>query len=176
MMRYCDLRDYGKLHEYVSKKKPDFAPSFKAEFDLRIQKEDHYSVIERDVFICHRSLDHEIAEKLLKTIEEDGQTCWISTRNLRPDDSINYWTNIEEAINHCKVFLVVSSREAMLSKDVQKELTIANKLKKEKIEYKIDDSVHTTLFKRSFDGEKWIDAIKKANLDVLNDRLFDKLE
>jgi hypothetical protein len=64
----------------------------------------------------------------------------------------------------------------MLSKDVQKELTKANKLKKEKIEYKIDSSVHTTLFKRSFEGEKWIDAINEPKLEVLKDRVFDKLE
>ena len=133
-------------------------------------------MIERDVFVCHRSLNHEIAEKIVNALEEDGHSCWISTRNLRPDDSINYWTNIEEAIEHCKIFLVVSSQEAMLSKDVQKELTKANKLKKEKIEYKIDSSVHTTLFKRSFEGEKWIDAINEPKLEVLKDRVFDKLE
>lgn len=176
MMRYGDIRDYKKMYEYVNRKQPDFTHAFKSELDLRIQKEDNYSVIERDVFICHRSLDHEIAEKIVVALEEDGHSCWISTRNLRPDDSINYWTNIEEAIEHCKLFLVVSSQEAMLSKDVQKELTKANKLKKEKIEYKIDSSVHTTLFKRSFDGEKWIDAINESKLDVLKERVFDKLE
>ena len=176
MKAYADIKEYEKLHQYVDRVYPEMSEVLTQTLNQRIQQEDHYSVIDRDVFICHRSTDNKKALKVLNALEADGHTCWISSRNLRPDDSINYWSNIEEAIENCRVFLVISSQSAMLSKDVQKELQLANKMNKAKIEYKIDESVHTTLFKRSFDGVKWIEAIKGDNIETLQERVLDALE
>jgi hypothetical protein len=99
----------------------------------------------------------------------------ISERNLRPNDGQNYWRNIEDAIDNATIFLVISSDIAMRSVDVQRELQYANKKNKKKIEYKIDDSVHTSLFKHSFDGMKWIDGHNSKELEVLKERIFELL-
>ena len=68
---------------------------------------------------------------------------------------------------------MISSQSAMLSKDVQRELQYANRKNKKKLEYKIDDSVHTSLFKYAFDGLKWINAIEKPSLEELKSRIFE---
>ena len=170
---YTDLRERKLVLSFVETSMPSLISTVKQTFEQRIQKENDYAVVQRDVFICHRSTDHEVAMRILKTLESDGYTCWISSRNLRPDDNENYWKNIAQAIEHCDVFLVVSSQDAMLSKDVQTECQLAAKQKMKRLEYKIDSAIHTTLFKHFFSGVKWINAIQKDAFEELKVRLYD---
>jgi uncharacterized repeat protein (TIGR02543 family) len=173
--RNLDLRDRKKILNYIEHNDPSNIKYFEEVFQERIQLEDNYAVVKRDVFVCHRSIDIAKAEEVVRELEQDGHKCWISSRNLRPNDNENYWMNIEEAISHSEIFLVVSSQDAMLSKDVQKEVLIASKLKKKRLEYKIDNYRHTTLFKSFFDGIKWIDASTSKNANQLLVRVFDLL-
>lgn len=119
-----DLRDKVLIETYIRnlnlEEKDLYLKSYQKIFVKRKEKEEHYDDIPRDVFICHRSTDVEYAEEIVRILERDGNQCWISTRNLRPNDSENYWDNIEKAIKNCEVFLVASSEEAMLSNDVKK--------------------------------------------------------
>ncbi|MEG1509403.1 MAG: TIR domain-containing protein [Clostridia bacterium] len=140
--------------------------------------EENYDIVPRDCFICFRSTDTAIAESAVRCLEEDGNKCWISTRNLRPNDSENYWDTIEAAIDSCKVFVVITSEDAMLSGDVKNELRIAKGLNKPRIEYKIDTQAHTELFKDFFNGIMWIDATDNAlsHLQDLSMRVFDVIE
>jgi uncharacterized repeat protein (TIGR02543 family) len=172
MGHYMDIKEYDAILKFTERHQKHLFKTVKEALQKRIALEDHYAVVKRDVFICHRSTDREITQSIVTKLEQDGYTCWVSERNLRPDDNENYWKNIEEAIEHCTVFLVVSSQAAMLSKDVQRELSYANKLQKRKLEFKIDDSVHTTLFKHSFDGIKWIDGKDENAFLQLSNRLY----
>jgi uncharacterized repeat protein (TIGR02543 family) len=172
MGHYMDIKEYDAILKFTERHQKHLFKTVKEALQKRIALEDHYAVVKRDVFICHRSTDREITQSIVTKLEQDGYTCWVSERNLRPDDNENYWKNIEEAIEHCTVFLVVSSQAAMLSKDVQRELSYANKLQKRKLEFKIDDSVHTTLFKHSFDGIKWIDGKDDNAFLQLSNRLY----
>ena len=54
----------------------------------------------------------------------------------------------------------------MLSKDVQKELDKASELGKPLIEFNIDNSRRTTLFKHIFDGIKWVDGYTNLNKGI----------
>jgi uncharacterized repeat protein (TIGR02543 family) len=173
--RNFDLRDYSIVKNYFEILHPTRINQLNQDFDYRSRLEDHYANVPRDVFICHRSTDAIKAQEILSELELDGHQCWISSRNLRPNDNENYWKNISEAIENCSIFLVVSSRNSMLSKDVQREISIAEKLDKARIEVKIDDSVHTTLFKHFFNGIKWINAISSLNLamEELKQRVLD---
>ena len=172
MVQYVDIKEYELILKFIQIFDPSFMKEAKLSLKKRIQLEDQYTIVKRDVFICHRSTDYESLLQVVIALESDGYSCWYSERNLRPDDNENYWKNIEEAIDHSTVFLVISSQSAMLSKDVQRELQYANKKNKHKLEYKIDDSVHTTLFKHSFDGLKWIDAHKIDQLDQVKQRIY----
>jgi DNA-directed RNA polymerase subunit RPC12/RpoP len=135
-------------------------------FTHRIRQEELYDDIPRDVFISYRSTDQDVATKVVNVLEQDGLQCWISSRNLRPNDNINYWDSIERAIEQCEVFLVVSSQEAMLSRDVKREISFAQSLNKKRIEIKTDNAPSTTFFKVFFDGLKWLDASKGFGFDL----------
>jgi uncharacterized repeat protein (TIGR02543 family) len=173
MSSHCDLRDIKKYELWIKKNNPSLKDFFNEKINKRIEIENDYASIKRDVFICHRSTDNVIAKKIVKELENDGFTAWISSRNLRPSDNENYWNNITDAIEKCQIFLVVSSKDAMLSKDVQQEINIAEKLKKKSVEFKIDDSIHTTLFKHFFDGLKWIHIHSDNSFDLLKTRVLE---
>lgn len=173
MMNYVDIREYSDITKYIDMNCPTYSNKAKEIIDARIEIEEQYSEIKRDIFICHRSVDLEIVLEVVSELEQDGYTCWYSKRNLRPDDNENYIKNIETAIENASVFLVITSKSAMLSKDVQRELVYANKINKTKLEYKIDDSKHISLFKQSFDGIKWIDASKEKQYIQLKKRMAD---
>lgn len=131
----------------------------------RIRQEELYDDIPRDVFISYRTTDQETADQVVKLLEQDGLVCWISSRNLRPNDNLNYWHSIERAIERSKLFLVISSQEAMLSRDVKREITTAQNLNKQRIEIKIDLAPPTTFFKVFFEGVKWLDASNGFGVD-----------
>ena len=113
-----------------------------------------FSDVPRDIFICHSSLDKDKVNEILIELEEDGNTCWISSRNI-PWDSDNYWLNIEKAIKSCNIFLCLNSVNTMQSNDCRREVEIASSLNKKRIEYKLDDARDITLFKSFFTGQ-WI--------------------
>lgn len=147
-------------------------------FQYKKSLEENYEVVKRDVFVCYRSTDIDVAATVVRSLEQDGYSCWISTRNLRPNDSENYWSSIEKNIKACKLFLVVASEDAMVSRDVREEIQIAREYNKRLIEFKIDNAKHTTFFKEVFDGNKWIDATEQDNICLINlcKRVFDELE
>lgn len=178
MMQHCDLRDRSYVENYIKRMDATRMNEFSRLIKGRIQQEEHYAAIPRDVFVCHRSTDAEAANAVMQVLENDGLRCWISSRNLRPNDSENYWSNIEDGIRSCQLFLVITSQDAMLSKDVQTEMEMALKYGKQRVELKIDAAEHTSYFKHYFDGIKWIDAstdFSKA-LQHLKERLHDLLK
>ncbi len=175
---YSDLRDDKAIIAYLARiediDNQSIIEEYKEKFEQRCRQEEYYDNVSRDVFICHRSVDSDKATKICEALEADGNTCWISTRNLRPNDSQNYWDNIEKAIENCAIFLVVCSRDAMLSRDVKREMEIAKRLNKPRLECKIDNSEHTTFFKVFFDGISWIDmhAITGKALSIVKQRVY----
>ncbi|NCB06258.1 MAG: TIR domain-containing protein, partial [Clostridia bacterium] len=118
------------------------------------QKADHYALYPRDVFISYSHFDVALARQVVQCLEGDGVSCWVSYRNLANADNENYWHAIRYAIEHCKAFLVICSERAMYSKDVQRELNIAEEARSQpkRLEIKADGKEHTTLFKFFFDG------------------------
>ena len=175
MVTYIELKEIDFVSGFIKKFKPEYIIKADQIFSKRIKLEENYSSIPRDVFISYRSSDIQATMDIVESIEKNGFTCWYSHRNLKPDDNDNYWNNIEEAIDLSSIVVVISSQNAMLSKDVQREINFANKKKKILLEYKIDNSEHTALFKYVFDGKKWIDAINSSNHYELINRIFTHL-
>jgi alpha-tubulin suppressor-like RCC1 family protein len=172
MIKFVDIKEYELILKFIQKFDSEIINEAKQILKKRIQLEENYTIVNRDVFICHRSMDIAITNQVVEKLENEGYTCWVSERNLRSDDNDNYWRNIEEAIDHCKLFLVISSQAAMLSKDIQREILYAEKQNKQKLEYKIDESIHTIFFKQTFDGLKWVDGTKHLNLETLVNRVY----
>ena len=137
------------------------------------EDQERYSVIPRDVFICHSSADA-IALEIYRTLTDDGVKCWISEENLPPNTEY-YWPKIEEAIRNCKIILVVCSQSAMLRDDPMKEMLYAESQSLKKLEFKIDDKPHTTFFRHYFNGIQWIkldENNKEASFSILKDRVY----
>lgn len=150
---------------------------YEAEKRLENQ-EDDYSNRARDIFVCYSSNDIDTVKSLIEKIESDGTTCWYSDRNM-PKNSLSqfdYKSKIEEAISKSKVFLVIMSRNSMLSDDVKWELDMADKHQIiNRIEYRIEEVENTTKFKFFFDGIQWIDAANEPQEALLLGRIYDLL-
>lgn len=158
LIEYGSLQEHQRIKSFIEIHHPQSLDQYQIAYKKKVKLEDQYANVPRDVFICFSSYQELEASKISHSLEKDGYSTWISINNLRPNDNDNYWRNIEDAIKLCSTFLVVSTEAAMLSKDVQREVQIAQKLKKPLIEVKLDNAPHTTLFKHVFDGLKWIDA------------------
>jgi hypothetical protein len=177
LINNSDLRDYSLIKKFIGNQ-AQVLNDYENEFKKRTIIEDNYSNIPRDVFICFSSANQDIAAEVSNNIEADGHTTWISTKNLRPNNKENYWSDIEKAIINASILLVISSAEAMISKDVQNEIELAKKYNKKTLEYKIDTSAHTSFFKFAFDGTKWIEGFNqnKKTLATLKTRIFEELQ
>lgn len=179
---YSDMRDRIQIEHYImSLSNVDNRAElnlYKAKYATRRAREENYDDIPRDVFICHRSTNKDVAVNVVRALESDSNSCWISMRNLRPNDSMNYWDNITNAIKSCSLFLVISSEDAMMSKDVKSEINIAKSLGKQRLEYKIDNSTHTSLFNSFFDGKMWVDGVGNTREQQANlcNRVFRDIE
>ncbi|MBR4336576.1 MAG: toll/interleukin-1 receptor domain-containing protein, partial [Clostridia bacterium] len=175
LIKFGNIRDEKRIVQFIGRMgsaSERYLNLYRQEFEKKAEEEELYDDITRDVFICHRSTDGEVANRIVRELERDGNKCWISSRNLRPNDNENYWDDIHRAVKSCRVFLVVSTRDAMISADVKKEIAFAKDLNKKRLEVKIDDSEHTALFKDFFDGYKWIKGeeyseIKRRVADLL---------
>lgn len=149
-----------------------------AAFARREKLEHNYENVPRDVFICHRSdPDKDKALAVLEALEGDSHKCWISYRNLRPN-TINYKEDILKAIESCKIFLALKSRDAMYSDDVKWEVETARSLNKSRVEFVLDTSERTPLFKAFFDGCQWVEGytVDRNSLANLRNRIFAELE
>ncbi len=174
ILKNSEPTDRKLIESFFSAYASSLIPEYVDTFEQQVEKENFYAPVPRDVFICYRSTDEKDALEVLETLEKDGNTCWISSRNLRPNDSDNYWDNIKQAIENCKAVVVISSRDAMLSQDIQREMRLAQEIKRAVLEYKIDDAEHTTFFKHYFDGKKWVNAysVSATPLIEVRDRVF----
>jgi DNA-directed RNA polymerase subunit RPC12/RpoP len=162
----CDLRDKNRVASFINRYNSSKLAEFETIFNKRSELEDNYADIPRDLFIAYSKEDETIVKKVVDALEEDGNTCWVAYRNLRPNDIDNYWDNITRAIKSSRALVIVSSKASMLSKDVQKELDKARELEKSLIEFNIDNSRRTTLFKHIFDGIKWVDGYTNLNKGI----------
>jgi hypothetical protein len=173
-----DLRMFNKVRTYLEKHEPQSVTKLLQVHEERRDEEQKFVLAAVDVFICFSSKNQPIAERVLSELESEGLRCWISSRNLKPNDHSNYWNTIEAAIKRSKVLVVISSEDAMLSPDVIKEIDIANDNQKKLIEFKIDDSKHTSFFKYSFDGNQWINGANRVEQDYqsLINRVFYTLD
>jgi hypothetical protein len=174
--QHSDLRDKRRVLDFLSIHHEDGLSAYFKIHKEREDRENHYANVPRDVFVCFSSYNVGIAEKVVKELETDGNTCWISTRNLRPNDSENYWKNIENAIQNSTIVLVLGSEDSMRSKDVHQEIDFARKHQKKIIEFKIDEAQHNTLFKHVFNGIKWVKGTLDVNQNytVLLERIYEE--
>jgi hypothetical protein len=174
IIEHSDLRDKSRITSFLEEHYSSKISDYLDRYYNRVIEEDNYSDIPRDIFICFSSENKAIAKNVYEILEADGYSTWISLKNLRPNNKENYWDDIKKAINSSSIVLVISSSQAMVSKDVIKEIEIAKKENKKLIEYKIDEVKHTSFFKYIFDGSKWVEGYTNKGLDNLKKRILEE--
>lgn len=115
-----------------------------------------------DVFISHSSKDKEIADKVVSYLEERGVSCWIAPRNIVPGSE--WAASINTAITATRVFLIIYSANSSQSKQVVREISLAESRKDVFIiPYKIDDTPLSGTFEYYLSAEHWITADVSKN-------------
>ena len=149
----------GKI--FSPEKKQEYLSRFEAEAE-RVADGLYVTSIERDVFLAYSGKDMPAVIETLKFIEAQGFSCFAAFRNLRHgrDAVANYEKALEDAINHCSIFVLVSSSNSRsFSCDaLKREMTyirnlemsqhpeyrtydqVPEKYRKLRIEYRIDNT------------------------------------
>lgn len=118
----------------------------------------------REVFISYKSFESElgnndeaIANELCEYLEHAGITCWIAPRDI--DLGVKgYARSIMDAIEECKVFLLVFSRHANESEYVASEVDAAFAAKKDIIPFSLDNTVPNKELKFYLGRKQWVYA------------------
>src|SRR3982074_533639 len=74
----------------------------------------------RTVFISHSSDDKAIGEEVCRFLEKNGIGCWIAPRDVMPGK--NYGAAILDAIDECRVFVLILSGHSNKSGQVVREV------------------------------------------------------
>lgn len=116
----------------------------------------------REVFISYKdnnlelgNIDATVAFELCDELEKAGISCWIAPRDIEGGD--NYGVAIENAINNCKVIVLVFSQFADASEHVANEIDAGVDCKVVIIPFNIDGSTPRNL-KYYLRRKQWIDA------------------
>ncbi|MBQ8826763.1 MAG: toll/interleukin-1 receptor domain-containing protein [Oscillospiraceae bacterium] len=97
-----------------------------------------------DVFISYSTKDQKIAENLIRQLEANNISYWICRSKISAGD--RWASEIVEALDNCKVFLLIVSRNSLASEQVPKEINLALDRHIPIIPYKTDNSPITGEF------------------------------
>lgn len=123
------------------------------------------------VFISYSSRDQEIAERICAALEQRGQSCWISCRDIPP--GANFQAAIVRAIRSARAMVLVFSANARRSDEIKTELALASQTKLAIIPVRIEDVAPDEAFAYVFAIRQYIDAF--ADLERALDRVAGEL-
>ena len=109
-----------------------------------------------DIFISYSSKDFAVADAIRQKFEENGISCWMDKSELR--GGADWQENIITGIKSAKVFVLIYSHNAVDSKWVIRELTLADENQLSVIPYNIDGSSVDTKFELILSRIQWIYA------------------
>lgn len=114
-----------------------------------------------NVFISFSSKDMETALHIFDGLTSRAVKCWISSKHVPPGG--NYMNEIVNALVASSVMVLVYSRNANLSKEIERELALAGQHQLTVIPLKIDDVVPSGAFIYSLATSQWIEVF--PNID-----------
>ncbi len=130
-----------------------------------------------DVFISHSNQDKHIALAICARLEADRIRCWIAPRDVPVGKS---WpAAILDAIDQCRVMVLVLSSASNASKDVGREVQSAAQSGKMIVPFKIDDVIPRKELDYFLKDVHWLDAVTPpmaAHIEVLAAQLKAALE
>jgi hypothetical protein len=110
-----------------------------------------------DVFISYSSKDKAIADAVCAKLEEQRIRAWIAPRDVPP--GANFAQSIIQAINSCKVFILIWSANTNTSEHILNEINQAFDRGITIIPFRIQDIQPTDEMRYYFGRTHWLDAI-----------------
>lgn len=120
-----------------------------------------------DVFVSHAQEDQALAQDIVSRLEPRWR-CWIAPRDIPP--GVTSWAGpIVEAIARSHVFLVIVSNSSIQSKEVLREVTLANEENLRLMPVRIDEAPLSTHLRYFFATVQRMEAIGWARERILTD-------
>ena len=124
------------------------------------------------VFISHSSKDRATADAICAHLESAGLKCWIAPRDIEPGTS---WTKgIMQALEVCRVFVLVFSGHSDDSDHVQREVAKAFASGLAVIPFRIENALPDQSLSYFLDTVQWLDATSpplQKHLETLAERV-----
>ena len=125
-----------------------------------------------DVFISYPSEDKNVADAACAALEAGGIRCWIAPRDVSP--GVDWAAAIVDAIEQCRVMVLIFSGHANRSKQIHREVQRACDAGKIIIPFRIEDSSPEKALGYYLGAIHWLDALTpplERHLLALCDRL-----
>jgi hypothetical protein len=113
-------------------------------------------LINKSIFISHSHDDSNKANEICSILEEQGISCWIASRDIRP--GFDYNAEIVDAIENAKAVILVLSQNSNISEHVNNEISLAMDNKKRVIPIRIEDVLPSKNLKYYITRKQFIDA------------------
>lgn len=112
--------------------------------------------IQHDVFVSHSTRDKEIADVVVRSLEENNVYCWYAPRNIEPSE--DWGKSISSAIGKTKIFLLIFSNNSNESRHVVDELVLAVEEKVPILVFRIENTKPSGAMRLHLLSLQWLDA------------------
>ena len=113
-----------------------------------------------DAFVSFSSIDMDKALQIYDGLTQRGVKCWISAKDVRPGG--NFMNEIVDALSISSVMVLVYSKSANSSKEIERELALACQHELLVIPLKIDDVKPSGAFLYSLSTSQWVEALSSG--------------
>jgi hypothetical protein len=120
-----NIHDKPAFTRFIKTHSPQDLSNYNRVHEQRVIKEQEYLNYPRDVFVSFSKYDYSKAKEVVDYLEEQGYSCWISKRNLRPGLPEKGRAQSEDAISSCDIFLWISSEHSLINAEMADELEYA---------------------------------------------------
>jgi hypothetical protein len=117
------------------------------------------------VFICFSSKDEAIARDVVRSLEAQGLTCWISVRDVPPGQ--NYQETIVAAVESAKALVFLFSENASKSGETKKELSLAAAADVPVFPLRLAPILPTGALRYEMATRQWIDMFEEDRTQAL---------
>ena len=117
------------------------------------------------VFISYASQDAAVAERLCTALEAAGLQCWIAPRDVRAGAS--YAAAIVEAINSCRMLVLLLSQAAIDSPHVLREVERASSKRRPVLSVRMDAAKLPPDLEYFLSANQWLDASSRPIEQIL---------
>jgi len=109
-----------------------------------------------DVFVSYSNKDKAIADTVVASLEEKNLRCWYAPRDIQPSE--DWGEAISNAIEHCKIFLIIFSGSANRSRHVLDELILAIDEEVTVLPFRVENLAPIGSMRLHLSSRHWLDA------------------